>query len=168
MAAEVGPPGDVRVGLGFDIHPLVPGRSLRLGGVVIPFEMGLAGHSDGDALLHAIIDALLGAAELGDIGTLFPDTAPELRGADSRGLLRETAARVRARGFEIAFIDAVVIAEAPQVAPWREAMVSAVREALGQPALPVSIKGKRAEGIGEVGRGRAIACLATVTLRRTG
>lgn len=158
--------GEVRVGLGFDIHPLVEGRPLRLGGVAIPYERGLAGHSDGDALLHAIIDALLGAAELGDIGTLFPDTDPAFESADSRALLREAYARVRRRRFEVCFIDAVIIAEAPRIAPYREAMVAAIREALQAPELPISIKGKSAEGLGVVGQREAIACLATATLRR--
>ena len=169
MEANTGQPFEhVRVGLGFDVHPLVPGRPLRLGGVTIPYERGLAGHSDGDALLHAIVDALLGAAELGDIGTLFPDTDPAFEGVDSRELLRQAYARVQARGWIVSFIDAVVIAEAPRIAPYREAMVAAIREALGVPALPISIKGKSAEGLGAVGRGEAIACLATATLRRTG
>ncbi|HEY8425421.1 MAG TPA: 2-C-methyl-D-erythritol 2,4-cyclodiphosphate synthase [Limnochordales bacterium] len=169
MAAESGEmSGEVRVGLGFDIHPLVEGRPLRLGGVTIPFERGLAGHSDGDALLHALTDALLGGACLGDIGTLFPDTAPELEGADSRTLLREAYARVRERGFRVAFVDAVVIAEAPRIGPHREAMVAQIREALGEPDLAISIKGKRAEGLGDIGQRRAIACLVTATLRRVG
>lgn len=161
-------PGEVRVGLGFDIHPLVEGRPLRLGGVTIPFERGLAGHSDGDALLHALADALLGGACLGDIGTLFPDTAPELEGADSRLLLREAYARVRERGFRVTFVDAVIIAEAPRMGPYREAMAAQIREALAEPDLAISIKGKRAEGLGDIGQGRAVACLVTATMRREG
>ena len=167
MGASAGDPsGEIRVGLGFDIHPLVAGRPLRLGGVVIPHDRGLAGHSDGDALLHAITDALLGAAELGDIGTLFPDTDPAFEGADSRALLRRAYALVRERGWAVTFVDAVVIAEAPRIAPYREAMAASIREALEAPGLPISIKGKSAEGLGAVGRGEAIACLATATLRR--
>lgn len=167
MEAEAGRPSpEIRVGLGFDVHPLVEGRPLRLGGVEIPGTRGLAGHSDGDALLHALIDALLGPAELGDIGTLFPDTDPAYRDADSRRLLKEAHARVRARGWEVVFVDAVVVAQAPRIAPYREAMAAAIREALGSPGLGVSIKGKTAQGLDAVGRAEAIACLVSATLRR--
>lgn len=156
------------MGLGFDVHRLAAGRPLRLGGVEIPFDRGPVGHSDGDALLHAITDALLGAAGLGDIGGLFPDSDPRFAGADSRELLRQAHALVRGRGFEVEFIDAVIIAEAPRIAPYREAIVASIRSVLDLPRLSISVKGKSMEGLGAVGSGEAVACLATATVRHTG
>ena len=167
MATELTAEG-VRIGLGFDVHRLVPGRPLRLGGVEIPFEKGLLGHSDGDVLLHAIADAILGAAALGDLGTLFPDTDPALRGADSRKLLAEVVRRARQAGYLLAQVDTVVIAERPRLAPHAPAMAEAIRQAAQSPQLPVSVKARTAEGLGAVGAGEAIAALAMVLLLRQG
>jgi len=154
----------VRVGQGFDVHALVKGRSLVVGGVTIPFEMGLAGHSDADVLIHAVCDALLGAAALGDIGTHFPDTDPKYQGADSRALLRQVAARVRGAGFAIANIDATILAEAPAMAPHIGAMISNLAADLGMPADRVSVKAKTAERLGAIGRGEGIAAEAIALL----
>ena len=167
MAIEPDLAGGVRIGLGFDVHRLVPGRPLRLGGVEIPFEKGLFGHSDGDVLLHAIADAILGAAGLGDLGTLFPDTNPALRGADSRVLLAEVVRRAGAAGFRLVQVDTVVIAERPRLAPHAPAMAEAIRRAAESPQLSVSIKARTAEGLGPVGAGEAIAALAMVLLVRS-
>lgn len=155
-----------RVALGFDVHRLVPGRPLRLGGVEVPFERGLLGHSDGDVVLHAVTDAMLGAAGLPDIGTLFPDRDPAWRGADSRRILAEAAARVRQAGFRPAQVDAVVVAERPRLAPYTAAMAEAIREATGCPELVVSVRARTAEGLGAVGAGEAMACMAVVLLVR--
>jgi 2-C-methyl-D-erythritol 4-phosphate cytidylyltransferase / 2-C-methyl-D-erythritol 2,4-cyclodiphosphate synthase len=155
-----------RVGTGYDLHKLVEGRPLILGGVTIPFERGLSGHSDADAVCHAITDAVLGAAAAGDIGRHFPDTDPQWQGASSVGLLKRAAALVRERGYGIANIDVVVIAERPKLGPWVEAMRANVGEALGLTADCVSIKGKTNEGVGELGRGEAIAVHAVALLRR--
>lgn len=157
---------DVRVGLGFDVHRLVAGRPLRLGGVDVPFEAGLVGHSDGDVLLHAITDAVLGAAGLGDIGTLFPDTDPRLKGADSREFLREAVRLARRSGFSVTYVDAVVVAERPRLAPYAAAMAAAIRDATGPPEPGVSVKFKTAEGLGVVGAGQAMAAWAAVVARR--
>ncbi|HTQ74412.1 MAG TPA: 2-C-methyl-D-erythritol 2,4-cyclodiphosphate synthase [Burkholderiales bacterium] len=154
----------MRVGQGFDVHALVKGRSLVVGGVTIPFEMGLAGHSDADVLIHAVCDALLGAAALGDIGTHFPDTDPKYQGADSRALLRQVAARVRGAGFAIANIDATILAEAPAMAPHIGAMISNLAADLGMPADRVSVKAKTAERLGAIGRGEGIAAEAIALL----
>jgi len=152
----------VLTGIGFDTHALAPGRRLVLGGVEIPAERGLAGHSDADVLTHAIIDALLGAASLGDIGQLYPDTDPALAGADSMLFLREVVARVRAAGFALAHVDATVIAEAPKLAPHREAIHAALAAELGS----VNVKATTAERMGALGRGEGIAALAVATLER--
>jgi len=154
-----------RVGTGYDLHKLVEGRPLILGGVTIPFERGLSGHSDADAVCHAITDAVLGAAAAGDIGRHFPDTDPQWQGASSVGLLKRAAALVRERGYRIANVDVVVIAERPKLAPWVEAMRANVGEALGLTTDCVSIKGKTNEGVGELGRGEAIAAHAVALLR---
>lgn len=156
----------MRIGHGFDVHALAAGRKLVVGGVEIPFERGLAGHSDADVLLHAITDALFGAAALGDIGRHFPDTDPAYRGADSRKLLREAAARVRAAGYEIANVDATIIAQAPRMAPHVPAMVANIAADLGVDAARVNVKAKTTERLGFTGRGEGIAAEAVALLDR--
>jgi 2-C-methyl-D-erythritol 2,4-cyclodiphosphate synthase len=154
----------IRVGQGFDVHALVPGRPLVLGGVTIPHSHGLLGHSDADVLLHALADALLGAAGLGDIGRLFPDSDPRYAGADSRLLLAEVAARVRAAGWTIENVDCTLIAQRPKIAPQVPAMQAAIATALGIDATAVGIKGKTTERLGYTGRGEGIAALAVALL----
>ncbi len=153
-----------RIGEGWDTHALVPGRKLMLGGVLVPHDKGLWGHSDADVLLHAITDALLGAAGLGDIGRHFPDTDAQFKGADSLLLLQEAAKRVRAAGYEIGNIDSTIIAQAPKLAPHIPLMCQRIAAALGLAAECVNVKAKTAEKIGPVGEGlsmeaRAIALL---------
>jgi 2-C-methyl-D-erythritol 2,4-cyclodiphosphate synthase len=150
----------MRVGQGFDVHALVTGRRLVIGGVEIPFERGLAGHSDADVLLHAITDALLGAAALGDIGRHFPDTDPRYRGADSRGLLRDTVRLLAGRGFSVVNVDATVITEAPRLARYIPAMVENIAADLGIAAAAVNVKAKTCERLGFVGRGEGIVAEA--------
>jgi 2-C-methyl-D-erythritol 2,4-cyclodiphosphate synthase len=145
-----------RIGEGWDVHALVEGRPLILGGVHIPHTHGLLGHSDADALLHAITDALLGAAALGDIGRHFPDTDVRFKGANSWDLLRETAARVRQAGYEIGNIDSTVIAQAPKLATYIEAMRERIANALDVAMSQVNVKAKTAEKMGPVGLGEAI------------
>lgn len=157
---------DMRIGQGCDIHPLVPGRPLILGGVTIPFHMGLHGHSDADALLHAITDALLGAAGLGDIGGMFPDNDPRWKGADSRVLLRGALAAVQAAGWRIGNVDCTVIAQAPRIAPHVAAMRAHIAADLDIEVGRVNIKGKTAERLGFVGRGEGIATEAVALLLR--
>ena len=149
----------VRVGQGFDIHPFTddPARRLVLGGVVFEGERGLAGHSDADVIAHAVTDALLGAAGLGDIGQRFPDTDPSLAGADSIDLLRRAVADVRSHGWQPGNVDCTVILEAPKLAPRRDEIQTCLTEAVG---APVTVKGKRAEGLGSLGRQEGIACFA--------
>ena len=154
-----------RIGQGFDVHALVPGRALIVGGVRIPFEHGLLGHSDADVLLHAVTDALLGAAGLGDIGRLFPDTDPAHAGADSRVLLREAYAKVREAGWIAGNIDATVHAQAPKIGPHAPAMAANIAADLGIEAAAVNIKAKTNEGLGPVGEKGAIACYAVALLR---
>jgi len=156
--------GALRIGEGWDIHALVPGRPLLIGGVQVPFERGLLGHSDADVLLHAITDALLGAAGLGDIGRHFPDTDEQFRGADSMRLLAEAARRVRAEGWQIGNIDSTVIAQAPRLAPHVEAMRSRIAQALQLAPFQVNVKAKTAERLGPVGEGAAIEARAIVLL----
>ena len=156
-----------RVGQGFDVHALVPGRRLIIGGVEIPFERGLLGHSDADVLLHAITDAILGGAGLGDIGTLFPDTDERHRDADSRVLLREAVRRADAAGWRIENIDATVIAERPKIAPHAAAMRAAIADCAGLDRDVVSVKGKTTEKLGAIGRGEGIAAQAVVLLVRS-
>lgn len=153
-----------RVGQGFDVHALVPGRRLVIGGVEIPFERGLLGHSDSDVLLHAITDALLGAAALGDIGKLFPDSDDRYRNADSRVLLKTAAERVREAGWRIENIDATVIAERPKFAPYVDAMRTAIAACCSLEAAAVSVKGKTSEKLGALGRGEGIAAQAVALL----
>jgi len=158
---------NLRIGEGWDTHQLVSGRPLVLGGVTIPHTHGLLGHSDADALLHAITDALLGAAALGDIGRHFPDTAAEFRGADSVVLLAEAARRVREAGFQIINIDSTIVAQAPKMAPHIPAMCERIAAALGLPLDAVNVKAKTAEKMGPVGEGRAIEARAVVLLLRS-
>jgi 2-C-methyl-D-erythritol 2,4-cyclodiphosphate synthase len=155
---------ELRVGEGWDTHALVPGRRLVLGGVEIPFERGLLGHSDADALLHAITDALFGAAGLGDIGRHFPDTDERFRGADSVALLKEAAARVRAQGWAVGNVDSTVIAQAPKLAPHIDAMRGRIAQALGVEPARVNVKAKTAERLGPVGMGQSIEARAVVLL----
>ncbi|MGH6609193.1 MAG: 2-C-methyl-D-erythritol 2,4-cyclodiphosphate synthase [Burkholderiaceae bacterium] len=154
----------IRVGQGFDVHALVPGRALVLGGVEIPSKRGLLGHSDADVLLHAITDALLGAAGLGDIGQLYPDTDSTYRDADSRLLLQEVAQRVRQAGWRIENIDATVIAEQPKIAPHVSAMCQTIAASCEIAASAVNVKGKSSEKLGFAGRGEGIAALAVALL----
>lgn len=156
-----------RVGLGYDVHALVPGRALILGGVSIPFPQGLLGHSDADALLHAITDAVLGAAGLGDIGGMFPDTDARWQGADSRRLLRAAYAEVLKTGWQIGNIDATIIAQAPRIAPYVGQMRAAIADDLSLAVDQVNIKGKTTERLGFVGRGEGIAAEAVALLVRT-
>lgn len=157
-----------RIGQGFDVHALVPGRALIVGGVHIPFERGLLGHSDADVLLHALTDALLGAAGLGDIGRLFPDTDAAHAGADSRVLLREAFAAVRAAGFGVVNVDATVICRAPRILPHAPAMVANIAADLGIDPGAVNIKGKTTEKLGFTGRGEGIAAQVVTLLMRHG
>ncbi len=159
-------PFDIRVGQGYDVHALVPGRKLVLGGVEIPHDRGLLGHSDADALLHAVTDALFGAAALGDIGRHFPDTDAQFAGADSRVLLREAVRRVREAGFEVANVDATVIAQAPKLAPHIPAMVANLAEDLGMPVRRCNVKAKTNEKLGFEGRQEGIVAQAVVLLWR--
>ncbi|MCB1978382.1 MAG: 2-C-methyl-D-erythritol 2,4-cyclodiphosphate synthase [Burkholderiaceae bacterium] len=154
----------LRIGEGWDVHALVPGRALVIGGVAIDHPLGLLGHSDADVLLHAITDALLGAAALGDIGTHFPDTDPSFGGADSLCLLTEAARRVRAAGFEPGNVDCTVVAQAPRLAPYRDAMRAHIAAALGLPLDRVNVKAKTAERLGPVGQGLAIEARAIALL----
>ncbi|SBP89667.1 MULTISPECIES: 2-C-methyl-D-erythritol 2,4-cyclodiphosphate synthase [Thiomonas] len=155
-----------RVGQGEDIHALVPGRRLVLGGVEIAHHSGLLGHSDADALLHAITDALLGAAGLGDIGTHFPDTDPRFRGADSIQLLRAALHAVQGRGWRVVNVDCTVCAQAPRLAPYRDTMRTAIAQALGVESERVNVKAKTAERLGFVGRQEGIATSAVCLLQR--
>lgn len=154
----------IRVGQGFDVHALVVGRPLILGGVTIAFDRGLLGHSDADVLLHTITDALLGAAGLGDIGKLFPDTDARFKGADSRVLLREAYAQVKAAGWHCQNIDATIIAQAPKIRPYVDAMVANIAADLGVDNHAINIKGKTTEWLGFTGRGEGIAAQAVVLL----
>jgi len=156
----------LRIGEGWDIHQLVAGRPLVLGGITVPHSHGLLGHSDADALLHAITDALLGAAALGDIGRLFPDTDAAFKGADSGVLLAEAARRVRGRGWAINNIDATIIAQAPKLAPHIPAMVARIAALLGLAEEQVNVKAKTAEKLGAVGEGLAIEARAVCLLQR--
>jgi 2-C-methyl-D-erythritol 2,4-cyclodiphosphate synthase len=154
----------IRVGLGYDVHALVPGRRLMLGAVEIESPHGLLGHSDADVLLHAITDALLGAAALGDIGRMFPDRDARYKDADSLGLLRVAAERVRSAGWEVANIDAVVIAARPKIAPHVPLMQERIAAALGVSEGAIGIKGKTTEHLGFAGRGEGIAAQAVALL----
>jgi 2-C-methyl-D-erythritol 2,4-cyclodiphosphate synthase len=156
----------IRIGEGWDVHALVPGRPLILGGVNVPYGRGLLGHSDADALLHAITDAVLGAAALGDIGRHFPDSDERFKGADSTLLLEEAVRRVREAGWEIGNVDSTVVAQAPRLAPHIEAMRQRIAKALGVEAAQVNVKAKTAEKLGPVGQGQSIEARAVVLLVR--
>ncbi len=155
---------NIRIGEGWDVHALVEGRPLVLGGITVPHDKGLLGHSDADALLHAITDALLGAAGLGDIGRHFPDTDEKFRGADSASLLAEAARRVREQGWQIINLDSTVIAQAPRLAPHIDAMRQRIAKVLGLSPGVVNVKAKTAEKLGPVGEGRSIEARAVVLL----
>ena len=154
----------MRIGQGYDVHALVPGRKLIIGGVHIPHEKGLDGHSDADVLLHALCDALLGAAAMGDIGAHFPDSDARYKGADSRELLREVSRLVQEAGYRIVNIDATIIAQAPKMAPHIPAMVNNIAGDLGLSRGQVNVKATTTEGLGYTGRGEGIAAQAVVLL----
>lgn len=158
---------DLRIGQGFDMHPFSdePARQLVLGGVRFPEERGLVGHSDSDVIAHAITDAVLGAAGLGDIGGFFPDTDPELEGADSIELLRAAVAALSEAGWQVMNADCTVVLDSPKIAPARDEMQRRLGEALNAPVL---VKGKRTEGIGALGRGEGIACWAVALVTKLG
>ena len=157
---------EYRTGIGTDIHRFAPERKLVLGGVQIPFELGLLAHSDGDVVLHAVIDAMLGAAALGDIGTLFPDTEPEWKDADSGSLLVETREYVKQYDWEVVNLDVIIHAQLPKLGPYKGQIKRQVAGLLETDFADVNIKAKTNEGLDAVGEGRAIACTAMVLLRR--
>ena len=157
---------NLRIGEGWDVHALVPGRKLILGGVQIPHTAGLLGHSDADVLLHAITDAVLGAAALGDIGRHFPDTDARFKGADSSVLLSEAMRRVRDRGWELVNLDSTIVAQSPKLAPHMAAIQASVAQALGVGAEQVNVKAKTAEKLGPVGQGQSIEARAVALLRQ--
>lgn len=152
----------MRVGIGYDVHRLVAGRKLILGGIEIPFEKGLLGHSDGDVLLHAISDAIAGALSEDDIGIHFPNTDKNIEGIDSTEILAKMAVMAREKGFRIVNVDSVLVAEAPKIAPWRDAMKRRIAGVLSIDPSTVGIKGKTSEGLGFTGRGEGIAAHAVV------
>jgi len=156
----------MRIGHGFDVHPLKAGRRLVIGGVEIPYAQGLDGHSDADVLLHAICDALLGAAALGDIGTHFPDSDPQYRNADSRRLVRAVATLLEKNGWRVANLDATIIAQEPRMAPHIAAMVANIAVDLGVAPQAVSVKAKTTERLGFTGRGEGIAAEAVALIAR--
>ena len=156
-----------RAGIGYDLHRLEPGRKLVIGGVTLPFEKGTLGHSDGDALSHAICDALLGAAGLGDIGTHFPDTDPKWKGASSLIFLEQTRKMLDEKGLRIGHIDATVILEKPKLGPHVPGMRDALAKSLGVESAHINLKAKTNEGVGEIGRGEAVAAYAIATLAGT-
>jgi 2-C-methyl-D-erythritol 2,4-cyclodiphosphate synthase len=155
-----------RVGIGFDAHPFAAGRKLRLGGVEIPHDRGLEGHSDGDALLHALTDAVLGAAGLGSIGEHFPPGDPKWKGADSATFLGRAAELARERGYELGNVDAVVVAEAPKIGPHVAQIRARISGILGMPEGDVSVRGTSTNGLGFPGRGEGVASMAVVLLAR--
>jgi 2-C-methyl-D-erythritol 2,4-cyclodiphosphate synthase len=155
-----------RVGQGFDVHVFAEGRPLILGGVTIPFDRGLLGYSDADVLLHAVTDALLGAAGLGDIGKLFPDTDSRYKGADSRALLRRVAVRVWEAGWDVGNVDVTIICEAPKIQPYAARMAANIADDLNIEPCAVNIKGKTTEKLGFTGRGEGIAAQAVALLLR--
>ena len=154
----------VKIGIGYDIHPLVEGRPLILGGVTIPHTRGLAGHSDADALAHAVSDALLGALGMGDIGQHFSDTDPAWKGADSLRLLEKVVGMMRDAGYRVSNVDTVIIAEAPKLAPHRDAMQANLARVLGCPVQRVNVKATTHEKLGTLGRGEGIAAMAVCLL----
>jgi 2-C-methyl-D-erythritol 2,4-cyclodiphosphate synthase len=154
----------MRIGQGFDVHPLVAGRKLILGGVEIPFEKGLAGHSDADVLLHAICDALLGAAGLGDIGQHYPDSSSEFAGIDSRRLLRDVAKKLKELKLAVVNVDATIIAQAPKVMPYKARMIGNIAADLGVTPAHINVKATTTEELGFIGRGEGIAAQAIALL----
>lgn len=156
-----------RIGIGYDSHRLVPGRKLVLGGVEVPFNKGLLGHSDADALLHAVCDALLGAAALGDIGEHFPDTDPKYRGISSLKLLKAVSGLLKKKHYQIINIDVVVILEQPKLSGLKDKMRSAICAALGVNKDRVGVKAKTNEGLGDIGKSKAIAAYAVALLKKT-
>lgn len=157
---------NIRIGEGWDVHALVPGRKLILGGVEIAYSKGLLGHSDADVLLHAITDAVLGAAGLGDIGRHFPDTDAQFKGADSSVLLAEAMRSVRAQGWELVNVDSTIVAQAPKLAAHMPAILEGVAKALGVAPDQVNVKAKTAEKLGPVGQGQSIEARAVALLQR--
>lgn len=157
----------LRIGHGYDVHRLVEGRVLTLGGVIVPYELGLDGHSDADVLLHAVMDALLGAAALGDIGKLFPDSDPAYEGISSMVLLRAVGGTLKGSGFHVVNIDATVLAQAPRLAPYREEMCRRIAEALSLDVSCVSVKATTEEGLGFTGNGEGIAAHAVALIEKT-
>ena len=155
-----------KIGIGYDIHRLVAGRKLFLGGIEVPFGKGLLGHSDGDVLIHAVIDALLGALGEGDIGRLFPDTDPRYKGIRSLELLVNVAARLKKKRARVVNIDTVIVAQAPKLGPYINNMKKALAPVLGLDKEDLGIKAKTNEGLGPVGQGRAMACWAVVLLKK--
>ena len=155
-----------RVGIGYDSHRFASGRPLILGGVLIPSEVGLAGHSDADVICHAITDAILGAAALGDIGEMFPDTDAANKDRDSIGMLEATVRRVSSAGYRVGQVDVSVVAESPRLAPYREQIRARLAAALGIDSFSVSVKGKTNEGMGWIGRKEGLACIAVATLKK--
>ena len=155
----------MRVGLGYDVHKLVEGRQLVLGGVEIPFKKGLLGHSDADVLTHAVCDAILGAAGLGDIGIHFPDSDPEYKGISSIKLLRKVLGMLEDKGFIIVNIDTVIFAEAPKLSSYRQAMQTALAGAMNLEPRHINIKATTTEGLGTIGRGEGIAAMAIVLIQ---
>ena len=158
---------EYRVGLGYDSHRLVAGRPLRIGGVEIPYERGLEGHSDADVLLHALTDALLGAAGLGDIGDAFPDTDLRWQGADSRWFVTSALQRLQEHAWELVNVDAIILAQEPKLGPWKERIRHQLASLVGIPADRVNIKAKTGEKVGHIGRGEAIAAQVVVLLARS-
>jgi len=156
----------LRIGQGYDVHRLTEGRKLILGGVEIPWEKGLLGHSDADVMTHAVMDALSGAAKLGDIGKLFPDTDLQYAGADSIGLLRQVAALLKERGYVVVNVDAVLIAQKPKIAPYRERMEENLAAALGVDRDQVNVKATTEEGLGFTGDGSGMAAQAVALLEK--
>jgi len=154
-----------RVGIGYDSHRFASGRPLILGGIHIPSEFGLQGHSDADAVCHALTDAILGAAGLGDIGEMFPDTDPGNQGRDSIGMLEAAVRRISSSGYVVSQVDVSVVAETPRIGPYRDQMRSRLAAALGIDSTSVSVKGKSNEGMGWIGRREGLACVAVATLK---
>ena len=160
------PKPEYRTGIGIDIHRVVEGRRLMLCGVYVPYPAGLAGHSDGDVALHAVIDALLGAAGMGDIGTWFPDTDPQWKDADSKGLLFIIKERLKEKQWQVVNVDLIIHAEAPKLGPFKGQMQRAVAGLLDIDFTSVNIKAKTNEGLGDIGAGDAIAATATALLKK--
>lgn len=158
----------MRIGLGYDVHAFAPDRRLVLGGVDVPFERGLEGHSDADVLTHALMDAIVSAMRAGDIGALFPDTDPAYKDASSIELLRHVAQTMRADGWELVDADTVLVLEAPRIASYRDEMRGRLADALGVPLDAVGVKATTTEGLGATGRGEGVAAIAVVLLRRAG